>query len=199
MIVKKETYVDTDRGFTYRFYPVEDTIKDKKTNDGYEVKYLIHDPDPITPAALNGYADSAFLVHYHRDFYVAREDIVAKDDVKAWYQGEKIEQEEEYYIYPVSALIHDMVHLELGITGFMGDPGGWDTSHCGAVFVSKSLAKNKKQAENIALSLVEDWNTYLSGDTFCVVQETYDKNKNPTGYDISCGYYSMKQAEEDLD
>ena len=39
--------------------------------------------------------NSLFLVHYHSDFYVEKDDIITKDDARAIYQGGKIQQQKE--------------------------------------------------------------------------------------------------------
>lgn len=195
--VVSRKYVDTDGGFEFSFEPIEDTVKISKVdNKGYEAKYLTRDNDPQSPDEWGD--DDLFLVHYHRDFWVDRPDVVSKEEIRDWYRGEKIELEDNYFIFPVSAYIHSGVSLKLGDTGFPFDAGGWDTSHVGACLASKGEFKDKEKGREACESLVNEWNEYLSGDVYCVVKERLNKNKEPIDNDIVCGYYGEKYAEDEL-
>lgn len=110
-----------------------------------------------------------------------------------WYQGEKISQTKDYYIFPLSALIHSGVYLSLSYS-FPSDPGGWDTSHVGAVFASKKEWESKESAYKAAKSLVGTWNQYLSGDVYGIVVERYDNNKQQIDHDAVWGYYGYEYA-----
>lgn len=110
--------------------------------------------------------DFLFLVNYHRDFEVRKDEIITKENVANWYRGEKIEQEKDYYIFELSCLVHGMVALSLGGGGFVGDSAGWDTSHVGAVLVSRKEAEPYQEAKEMAFSLVGRWNELLSGRVF---------------------------------
>ena len=103
--------------------------------------------------------DDAFLVYYHRDCCIEN-DAIDKNNLRAWYQGEKITQTKEYHIFAVSAYIHSGVVLSLENT-FPENGYGWDPSHFGAVLVSKKEAKTKAKARKIALGIVEIWNDFL--------------------------------------
>ncbi len=62
--------------------PVEDSITVTKTAEGWEVRYLVQDEAAEAPEG----DDNAFLVHYHRDFHVTRDNIVTRDDIANWYR-----------------------------------------------------------------------------------------------------------------
>jgi len=116
--------------------------------------------------------DDCFLVNYHNDFYVRKDDIITEEEVKELYRGEvkwkKAEKEKGYWMFELSCLIHSGMWLKLGIGGFMGDAGGWDTSHVGLVLVSKKMAKTRKQAERFGEEIVDTWNKYLAGDIYWI-------------------------------
>lgn len=128
------------------------------------------------------------LVHYHRDFWVTS-NVISEDEIRAWYLGEKNEKlqeiEKRWHIFAVSALIHGGIWLKLGYTGFMGDPGGWDTSHVGAILVSKKIAKKYEKAKELAEDTIKTWNDLLTGNVYGYVIEgpSIDLLKNET---ISC-------------
>jgi hypothetical protein len=190
-------------GFDYTFEPVNDSITVNKTNDGYDVRYLTYDTSPAGPDAWAD--DNIFLVHYHRKFDVRRDDVIKENDIANWYRGDfsdydggKFPFKKEYHIFPVSAYIHSGVCLYLGKNESPYDAGGWDTSHVGAVLVSKKEWKSKDKAYRAAGSLIEEWNQYLSGDVYCIVKEEYDLDKKHAGYDVISGYYGEKYALEAL-
>lgn len=190
-IYKRERWINDD-GFEFVFEPIEESISIKKTKNGYEARYLTIDHCPMSP---DGWEDeNLFLVHYHRDFYISRDNAITEDDLRAWYNNEKIEQEKEYFIFPVSAYIHSGVTLKLGDGNFIFDSGGWDTSHVGAVLVSKKEFESKENAMKIAGGLIEEWNQYLEGDVYCLVKESYDKDKTPYEHDSVCNYYGYEYA-----
>lgn len=192
-IKKATTY--TDGEFEYTFSPIEDTINVIKVADGYIVKYLTRDEDPESPDALGD--DNLFLVHYHRDFQVENKNIITEDDARDFYQGNKIEQEKDYYIIPIEAYIHSGVSLAISQEGDFPDRQ-WDVSHVGLALASKKEFKSKKQAEKAIRGLVESWNQYLGGDVYSIVAEKYDNNKEQVDYDVVGGYYGFEEAKKEL-
>jgi len=120
-----------------------------------------------------------FLVNYHRDFWIERNDIITKEETAELYRGErdwiKTEREKGYWIFELSCLIHGGVWLKLGYSGFISDPGGWDTSHVGLVLVSKKIAKTRKKAEKLAESLVDYWNKLLGGEVYRIIVRENEK------------------------
>jgi len=195
MIKKIVTYVN-DEGFEFNFEPIEDTLSIKKTKDGFEARYLIR--DDITESPDEEEDTGVFLVNYHSDFCVERDEIITEDDVKAWYRAtRKVLQEKDYHMFALACLVHGGVWLSLE-KGFTCDPGGWDTSHVGLVLISKLEAKKVEKALELAQGLIEYWNKYLSGDVYCTVKEEYDKDKKPIDYDVVGGCYGYNHAQECL-
>ncbi|MEM5782495.1 MAG: hypothetical protein QXD43_04865 [Candidatus Aenigmatarchaeota archaeon] len=117
--------------------------------------------------------NDVFLVNYHRDFYVTRDDIITEDETKQLYQGEinwqKTERKKGYWIFELSCLIHGDVWLHFGGDGFVEDPGGWDTSRVGLVLVSKKIARTQKKAEEIGEEYIDTYNKLLSGEVYYIV------------------------------
>ena len=139
--------------------------------------------------------DGAFLVHYHRDCWIENENIT-ENDLREWYNGEKIEQSKNYYIFAVSAYIHSGVVLSLENT-FAGDSYGWDTSHVGAVLVGKKEAKTKKEARKIAEGIVNTWNDYLSGNVYGYVIDNGDGDSCWGFYGDD--KYAIEEAKSQID
>lgn len=197
--LQKSTKYISKEGFEFNFEPLEDTLTVEQTKDGYTAKYLIRDEFTDSPDETGD--DSFFLVHYHRDFEVKRDNLITEDDARNIYQGKKIPQEKDYWIFPVDAYIHGGVSLSLS-GGFRGRlPEGherFDVSSVGLILVSKKEYKTKSQANKQAGYLLENWNQYLSGDVYSLVNETYNKNKTNIDYDILGGSYGFKESKKAL-
>ena len=192
-----------EEGFEFAFSPIEDTITIKKIRGGYEARYLVQDDDASSPD--ENADDNTFLVHYHRNFWVTRDNVITKGDLANWYHQDfsdyddgKFPWSEKYHIFPVSAIIHSGVCLQLGKRGFSCDPGGWDTSHVGAIFIAREEWRSDEDAYKYASGVIDRWNYYLSGDVYGIVKETYDKHKAQIDHDSRWGFYGHKYALEQL-
>ena len=192
-------YCDEEQGFDFSFEPIEDTLSIAETESGYEAKYLCRDDNFDSPDEWGD--DEVFIVNYHRDFWVERNNIISKETVKEIYRNEKSEErteiEKSYHIFALSCLIHSGVWLSLG-DSFMADPGGWDTSHVGLVLVSQKETRFKKKAAQLAQGLIETWNMCLTGDVYGIVKETYDEQKEQVDIESVWGFYGYKYAVESL-
>jgi len=183
-------YVGED-GFEFTFEPIEDTITVEKTPKGYVARYLVQDDNPQSPDENED--NGLFLVNYHRDFDVRRDNIIVKQNVADYYGGEKIPQEDKYHIFNLSMLSHSGVWLSLN-SSFTGDGGGWDTSHVGLVLVAKKEWHKRDKACKAAESLVNEWNAFLSGDVYGCVVEYYDENKKQINQEILLGIYRVRRG-----
>jgi hypothetical protein len=189
----QDTWYTNEEGFKFQNEPIEDSLSIEKTNSGYIARYLVQDEDPQSPENDDG----IILVHYHRDCWIEAKDVVSKDEIAAWYHGEKIKQEKEYHIFPVAAYIHSGVVLSVGDGGCFPDQR-WDVSHVGAILVSKKEFRMRKSALEIAESQIKWWNQYLSGDAYGCIKETYANNKKPLDLDSCWGYYGYEDAKKEL-
>ena len=197
MTIKKIIKYGDSEGFTYTHEPIEDSITIKETEVGYAVGYLVRDNDA---SPLDEISDDKelFLVNYHRDFTVKKDDIITKDDVVEWYRNKPIPQSKDYHMFPLSMYSHSGVVLSLGSGSHFPD-ARWDVSHVGVVLVSKKEWPDRDKAAQVAKGLIETWNQYLSGDVYGVVVETFNKEKENTEEVDSCwGYYGNKYAMEEL-
>lgn len=201
MITKKITYSKDD--FEFSLEPIEDTLTIRKIKSGYVARYLAQDQDYESPDAWGD--NDLFLVHYHRDFTITNNKVITEDAIRVWYQtfqkdgsrSSQIDAEKEYYIFAVSAYIHSGVVLSL-CHNFGYDPGGWDTSHVGAVLASKKEFPSRDKAVKAAQGLIETWNMSLSGDVYISVIEKYNKDKEQTDMDSLGGIYGYKYARKEL-
>jgi hypothetical protein len=75
---------------------------------GYKIN-IYQDENAQSPDDWGG--DNLFLVHYHREFAVSRDDIITEEDCREFFAGEKIAQEKDYHIFLTKAYIHSGVVL----------------------------------------------------------------------------------------
>lgn len=175
---------------------MEDSVKIKETEEGYEVRYLVRDDNAFSPDEDGD--DNALLVFYHRDFCVRRDKIITENEVRDWFHGEKIPHIKRYHIFPVHAYIHSGVALSLSRDSYPFTDR-WDVSTCGVILLAKSEWKRKDKAWKFAQGMIESWNTFLSGDVYGVVVEYFDKDKNKLDHDSVWGCYGYDYALKDMD
>lgn len=201
-------YIDVDDDQEYQFEPIDDTVTlepnntDEKFKGEFLLKYLTQDDHPMSPDECCD--DSLFLVHYHRQFWVENE-AVEEDDLVDLFRGEELDEDHylrDYHVFFTSAYIHSGVSLRLGESAFAGQlPQGhyeFDVSRCGAVLAKKEVWPEEDEARKAAQSLVDEWNSYLCGDTYCCIVENLDENKESYNCDVYCGYTGLENAKEAL-
>jgi len=147
--------------------------------------------------------EDVFLVHYHRDFTIERNDIITEDELTEWYNGEKIEKEKEYHIFLTKAYIHSGIVLALEKSGRIFPDERWDVSRCGCILVSKKETKSRKKAYELAGGLIKTWNDYLSGNVYGF---TAEDEKNGVDIDSCWGFYGdfessgiINEAKDSID
>jgi hypothetical protein len=151
-------------------------------------KYRIEqDDNPESPAKWED--ENLFLVANHSQFYVPApgEKAVpqhAKEVVDKW--------KKTHWVFPVEAYIHSGVSLALAGEGSFPDRQ-WDVSQIGFVFVSKLEWRLSKSARKCAVSYLETWNTYLSGDVWGFIIEDEDGNEIHSCW----GFYGKEHCEEE--
>lgn len=201
MTITKKTIYSNEEGFNFTFNPYGETLTIKKTKTGFEARYLIEEDYPIPPNEFDE-REELFLTAYHRDFFVEN-NLVTKDECIALFRQDREDEDyphsiaDKYYIFGLEAYIHSGVRLALSYCGNFPDRR-WDVSQVGCVFADKGIFTDEKSAKEAALSLIEEWNQYLSGDVWCCVKEIYNKNKQQINYDICGSVYGYKTAMEEL-
>jgi len=155
----------------------------------------------IIPDSDNGGPDEwqdegMFLVHYHTNFQVERNDIVTKEELGQLFHDEvkTIDVMKEYHIFFTKAYIHSGVSLALIESGKVYPDEQWDVSRCGAVLVSKKETRLRKSAYKLASGLIETWNDYLSGNIYGYVTE----NKNGDIIESIWGFYGDYEKSDVL-
>lgn len=145
------------------------SVKEVIKYRGREIS-MCYDTDPECPNDWGN--DYAFLVSYNRrefctipDGWENRHDALCECD--GFYRG--------YYVFPVSIYSHS------GVALCMGNRGGWDFSNGWAFALVKrdKGSWTREAACKVALSVIEEWNDYLSGNVYGYI----------SGDDSCWGYY----------
>lgn len=108
--------------------------------------------------------DDAFVVYDHRQFSVSRKGFVPRDIFDHIQAGGKLY--DGYHVFVLYAYIHSGVVLSVGDHNF--PDARWDVSSTGFVLVKrqKGWSWRKAKALEVAKSITEEWNQYLSGDVY---------------------------------
>ena len=153
-------------------------------------RFTVHlDREEDAPSPSEDGDTALFLVANHRDFYVPPPGMKrcpeSADEVVDMFK-------KTHWVMPLEAYIHSGVRLALGGEGNFPDRQ-WDVSQLGMVFAAKSDWRLRKSARKAALSLIETWNTYLSGDVW------YWRILGEDGEELEAcgGVYGEKEARED--
>jgi len=168
------TRYTTDLGVELSFKPYkdEDIIVTEKDGKLY-VRYLVHDEDSGIDDPNDCSAPDLFLVNYHRDCNIRKDDIITEDEVRDYYCHNKLGAwKKKYWQFKLNAYIHSGVVLGLAPTDFPDER--WDVSHVGLVLVSKKIWRLEAKAREAAESLVKEWNWYLAGDIWGMVKDVFD-------------------------
>lgn len=135
-------------------------------------------------------ADNAlFIVAKHSQFYVpAPGQSRIPESAKEVFDTYK----KSHWVFNLEAYIHSGVCLALSGEGNFPDRQ-WDVSQVGFVFVSKKEWRLNKTARKMALSLIETWNQYLSGDVwYWTVEDSTGKELEACG-----GCYGLDYAKKE--
>ena len=202
-VMKKTTYLADD--FELTFEPIEDSIKIKKTKEGYTIKYLAYDDNPLNP-----FDDDGNGIFYHwKDF--GKEQLVKYCELLGYdpETREKIKPDN-----PLAVRIDKYEHSSItySVSG-EGYQCRWDTSNTWAVWYPdnclleilekiKSKTQRRKKAIKYARQACELHNNWANGNTYIIVKETFNKEKEQIDYDNVGGYFgyeeSLKALESDI-
>lgn len=158
---------------------------------GYKVS-IVQDEDSESPD--NWGNEDCFLVYDHRDFTVEVKGFDPEDIFNHFNESGHHKLFQGYFVFPVYAYIHSEVSLSLGRSSYpFTDP--WDTSFKGFALVKrqKGWTYTREKAHKVAQSIVDEWNTYLSGEVCGYIIE------DSKGKEIESvwGFYGIDYCEKE--
>lgn len=202
MTITKRTIYSTE-DFDLTFEPIESSIKIKKTRNGFEIRYLTPDYDPINPFENDeGLGDFFHWKDFGKEQLLRYCELLGFDpDTR-----EKIKEDD-----PLAVRIDKYEHS--GIAYFIEGEGRncrWDTSHCWAVwYPNKTLLEDintcrtkqakRKRAVELARQACEVFNQWVNGNVYTIVKETYNKDKEQINYDCIGGYFGYEDSLKALE
>jgi hypothetical protein len=218
-VTKKITYVwmeneDTD-SFDLSHEPVEDTIKVKKTEKGYEVLYLVDDGDSGSESPRE-WCNMGTMVCFHSRYDLGdKHSYDDPDDFWTDVSGVDSEIAEESDVKCLTDIamkrievlplyLYDHSGITMSTSPFSC---GWDSGQVGYIYVTHDKIKEEYgelTIENIGKATkrmqqeVKTYDQYLTGEVFGVVRDTFDNDKNFVEGDSCWGYYGKDNAEECL-
>ncbi len=179
------------------------------TRNGYKV-FLEQDTDATSPRENDNVGK---MICWNRQYDLGDDhDFSTPEDFLAW-KKEQEDAGEEFLMLPLTILDHGNLWMQVGQRGtFACDPGGWDQSQVGWIYVTKKKAlaeygvplkgKNKfrslkasewkAEAEKHLRGETEEYSNYLSGDVWGYIIE----DKTGEQADSCWGYIGHKYAKE---
>lgn len=133
---------------------------------GYNI-YIIQDTAPMSPEID---AEDVFLVSDHRDITITN-DLVTKpsrtfcDTLMVTLPGVGVPGNKRYHAFNLFGYSHSGVSLSLSNDEYPFNCP-WDGFYTGTVFITTKFYKTRDGAREVANSLVEEWNHYLSGNVW---------------------------------
>jgi hypothetical protein len=199
----EKTYVN-EEGFEFTFEPIESSLKIIKTITGFEAKYLISDSDPLDPREDKNYST---MLCFHKRYSLGDKTDLKSSDFNGWEEVREhlIKVEKAIVILPLYLYDHSGISMKVGsFQGLLSQGHAeFDSGQVGFIYLTKQELKDwgikKNKAEQYLINEVEVYNEYLQGDVYCLVKETYNKDKEQVDYDTIGGYYGYLEAEKSLE
>ena len=180
MNISKRMVYNVDE-FELTFEPIEDSISIEKTKTGFTIKYLTPDTDPLDPFENDEGLGSFFHWKDYGKEQLAKYCELLGYDIDS---REKIRPDDNLAVR-IDKYEHSGVWYS--IEG-EGTQCRWDTSHTWAVWYPntclmedikrfKTKKTQRKRAIELARQACEVFNQWANGEIYCLVKETYNKNK----------------------
>ena len=196
-MIKKIVKFINEEGFEFKFEPVESTLKIVKTRTGYEARYLIYDTNADNPMENQ----DGMGVFYHWKNNGTFE--YNKYCELLGYDTETREQTSKAHPDAVKIDKYEHSGIAYSVSG-EGMQCQWDTSSGWTVWYPdnclieelkdlKGVARRKKCIE-FARQACELFNSWVNGECYCLVKETYTKNKQQIDNDTCGGYFGFEEA-----
>jgi hypothetical protein len=105
-------------------------------------------------------------VAYSREVWMPDPEIT-KEKIYGWFHDDKAdvkELESKHWVFPLAALIHGGIWLQLETDHFISDPGGWDSGYIGVVCVKRLPGLSTRTAKKRAREYVDTLNAINEGN-----------------------------------
>ena len=201
--IVKTQYIN-DEGFEFTFEPIESSLKIIKTKTGFEARYLIQDNDPFDPRENENLGT---MVCFHKRYTLGDKTELNSDMFNGWEEmyDYLIKEKKAVMVLPLYLYDHSGISMKVGsFQGYL--PQGhaeFDSGQVGFIYCTKEDLKRigitKAKAEKSLMAEVGEYNQYIQGDVYCLVKETYNKDKEQIDQENCGGYYGYIEAEKELE
>ena len=212
-ITKRITY--SSEGFDFTLEPIEDSIKVKKTKQGYEIRYLTSDLDPDSP---RNWDNLGTMVCFHKRYDLGDKTDLTSDNFDGWEELEDylVKEKKAVVIAPLYMYDHSGISIKIGDfygCGLSQGHARFDSGQIGFIYVDEETLKKEYNVKKISKKIkdkarkvlegeVDTYDEYVRGEVYTIVKETYYKNKEQLDYDCVGGYFgyndSLKALETEI-
>ena len=200
------TKYENEEGFEFTFEPIEQSLKIVKTKDGYEARYIIHDNIAEDP---RDWDNLGHMFCFHKRYTFGDKYDETSEQFNDWDEIEKYLYKEKKAVICLPLFVYD--HSTVSMRTYRhGQHSAWDCGQVGFIYVTaediqkcynvKRISKTiLKRAEDVLTSEVDTYDKYLQGDVYCLVKETYTKDKEKIDHDTVGGFFGYYDAVKALD
>ncbi len=182
-----------------------------KESEGYRLKYLVQDKDAMDPRTEWDHLGR--MICFHKRYNLGDKHSYRLNDVGSWEEvREMIEGTEGRILVSLPLYIYDHSGITMRTTSGqfrMQDSAGWDWGTVGAIVaLEESVKKNfnvteitdeiKEKTIGILKAEVEEYDHYLTGEVYGIVEEKYNEDFEPIDHDSCWGYLGHEYAKEAL-
>jgi hypothetical protein len=147
------------------------------------------------------------MVCFHKRYTLGNKTDLKPDMVGSWEELYDYLKKEKKAIIILPLYLYDHSGISIKIGSFQGLlPQGhaeFDSGQVGFIYCTKEDLKRigitKARVKKSLQAEVEVYNQYIQGDIYCLVRETYDKNKEQIDYDVCGGYFGYLEAKKSLE
>lgn len=181
-----------------------------KEPEGYKLKYLVQDENAEDPREWDHLGK---MICFHRRYNLGDKHNYKADEFEGWEELRALIEENEGKILvslPLYLFDHSGITMKTSSELFrMCDSAGWDWGTVGAIVaLEEDVKKNflvkeitdeiKEKTIGVLKAEVEEYDHYLTGEVYGIVEEKYDENFEQIDHDSCWGYLGHKYAKESL-
>ena len=182
-----------------------------KEPEGYRLKYLVQDELAENPRTEWDHLGR--MICFHRRYDLGDKHEYKPDEFEGWEELRALIEENEGKILvslPLYLFDHSGITMRTKSGRFrMQDSMGWDWGTVGAIVaLEEDVKKNfnvteitdeiKEKTVGVLQAEVEEYDHYLTGEVYGIVEEKYDESFEQTDHDSCWNYIGHKYAKEAL-
>lgn len=205
------TIEDGEIETTFEPYPYSPVIL-SRTDEGYKLKYLVQEECPGNPREDSDHLGR--MICFHKRYNLGDKHNYKADEFEGWQElREMIEENEGKILVSLPLYLYDHSGITMSTTPGqfrMQDSAGWDWGTVGAIIALEETVKKEYNVKEITDEIrgkvidtlreeVKEYDHYLTGEVYGIVEEMYDENFDPINYDSCWGYFGHEYAKRNAE